>query len=316
MITKINLVDNSEQTLKPGEVKELKLENTWIDLKDPNEAEMKAILEKLDMPLNIVKPADLSTMADIHFAEESIVMYFASIGPELDPKNVTPITMIFSKNSLVTVRMKDMNAIDKAKKRLHKSKADSPCYVIYSIVDEMVTEYYTYLELVEDETAELEEKILENQREEILKDMFRLKSKLISFNKLLWYERGALFSLKKTEKPFVTSKMRTCFDDLHDDLARQIDIVETFREILSDGLDAYLSKVSNTINLSIKNLTTVMLYLTIITTVTTFPNTIATIFGIPVFGTNTDWRIILLLLALSTVFPLIWLLKKKWMRYE
>ena len=316
MITKINLIDNSESVISSKEIEKLKFENIWIDLKDPTQEEMKAVLEKIDLPLNIVKPNDISTMGDIHFTENSIVLFFSSIGPDFNPRDVTPVSMVFSRNFLVTIRMKEMNAFNKAKERLHKTKVDSPSYVVYSIIDEIATEYYAYLELVEDETVGLEEKILETPTQELLKDMFRLKSKLISFNKLLWYERGALFSLKRCEKDFLTGRMKTYFDDIHDDLTRQIGIVETFREILSDGLDAYLSRVSNMVNMSIKNLTVVMLYLTVITTITTFPNTVATIFGIPPFGNNVSWKIIVLLLFLSTFVPLIWLMKKKWMKFE
>ena len=95
-------------------------------------------------------------------------------------------------------------------------------------------------------------------------------------------------------------------------MTRQIDIVETYREILSDAINAYLSAVSNRINASIRKLTVVIFYLTIITTITSFPNTIATFFGISQFGT-TDYLIITFALALSIILPSLWLWKRKWL---
>jgi Mg2+ and Co2+ transporter CorA len=111
----------------------------------------------------------------------------------------------------------------------------------------------------------------------------------------------------------MNTKARELFATTHEDLTRQIDIVETYREILSDAINVHLSAVSNKINLSIKGLTVVIFYLTIVTTITSFPNTIATFFGISQFG-NTNIFIIILLVSLSTLLPLIWLWRKRWLK--
>jgi Mg2+ and Co2+ transporter CorA len=110
----------------------------------------------------------------------------------------------------------------------------------------------------------------------------------------------------------MVSKARTLFDTTHEDLTRQIDIVETYREILSDAINVHLSAISNKINLSIKSLTVVIFYLTIVTTITSFPNTVATFFGISQFG-NTNIIIVSVAILLSIVLPFIWLWKKNWL---
>ena len=138
---------------------------------------------------------------------------------------------------------------------------------------------------------------------------------MISFNKILWYERGLIFNLKKCGDSCMAAKARSLFDTTHEDLTRQIDIVETYREILSDAINVHLSAVSNKINLSIKSLTVVIFYLTIITTVTSFPNTVATFFGISQFG-NTNVIVIIALVLLSVVLPFVWLWRKKWLKLE
>jgi Mg2+ and Co2+ transporter CorA len=56
----------------------------------------------------------------------------------------------------------------------------------------------------------------------------------------------------------------------------------------------------------------VIFYLTIVTTVTSFPNTIATFFGIAQFG-NTDIFIVATALLASLILPIIWLWKKRWL---
>ena len=154
--------------------------------------------------------------------------------------------------------------------------------------------------------------MVEKTSQDTLKRIFKLKTNMISFNKILWYERGLIFNLHKCGDSCMAAKARSLFDTTHEDLTRQIDIVETYREILSDAINVHLSAISNKINLSIKGLTIVIFYLTIVTTITSFPNTVATFFGIAQFG-NTNIAIISLALLLSIVFPLIWLWRKNWL---
>jgi magnesium transporter len=138
---------------------------------------------------------------------------------------------------------------------------------------------------------------------------------MISFNKILWYERGILFNLRKSELDCISAKTRGFFDTGHEYLTRQIDIVSTYREVMTDAINLYLSTISNKINSSIKALTVIIFYLSVITTVTSFPNTIATFFGISQFG-STDFRIILVAVIVSTVLPMLWLWRKKWLKAE
>jgi magnesium transporter len=113
----------------------------------------------------------------------------------------------------------------------------------------------------------------------------------------------------------MTEKARSLFDTAHEFLTRQIDIVETYREIMTDAINVYLSAISNKINSSIKALTVVIFYLTVITTITSFPNTVATFFGISQFG-NTNAIVVFAAIILSMVLPLLWLWKRKWLRAD
>ena len=48
-------------------------------------------------------------------------------------------------------------------------------------------------------TAKIEEDVVEKTNSDILKRIFKLKSNMISFNKILWYERGLVFNLQKCD---------------------------------------------------------------------------------------------------------------------
>jgi magnesium transporter len=158
-------------------------------------------------------------------------------------------------------------------------------------------------------------KWLKKTSPDTLKKIFNMKTKLVGFNKKLWYERGLILNLKNCADSCIPLKIQRLFDTTHEDLTRQIDIVETYREIMSDAINVHLSAVSNKINLSIQSLTVVIFYLTVVTTLTSFPITVATFFGISQFG-QTNFGIILIAILLSIALPFIWLWRRKWLKYK
>jgi magnesium transporter len=313
MINAVDLGVNNERTVQPEEVKALNLSNVWLELVDPTENELLAVSEATQLPVNFLRLPKTDGYVDLRLEEGYGIINFLVMQDVLFTKKVYPVVMAFSKNFLVTIAKEEIQPIvNYAKERMSKVKIDPPSQVAYFILDEIVTNHYIHIEKLETLTANLEEEVVEKTSSETLKRIFKLKSNMISFNKILWYERGLIFNLHKCGDSCMAAKARALFDTTHEDLTRQIDIVETYREILSDAINVHLSAISNKINLSIKSLTVVIFYLTIVTTVTSFPNTVATFFGISQFG-NSNIAIVSVAILLSIVLPLVWLWKKNWL---
>jgi Mg2+ and Co2+ transporter CorA len=313
MIRIVNLGDNSEKTVQAQEAKELGLSNVWMELVEPTENELLAVSAATQVPVNFLRLPQTNGIVDLRLEQGYGIINFLFMQDVTLTKEAFPIVMVFSKNFLVTIAKKEIQSIiNTAKERMSKTKIDPPAQVTYFIIDEIVANHYLQIEKLENLTAKLEEEVVEKTSSNTLKKIFKLKSKMISFNKILWYERGLVFNLKKCDGNCMDAKTRALFDSTHEELTRQVDIVETYREILSDAINVHLSAISNKINLSIKSLTIVIFYLTIVTTVTSFPNTVATFFGISQFG-NTNIIIISVAILVSIVLPFVWLWRKNWL---
>ncbi|MEM3404155.1 MAG: CorA family divalent cation transporter [Nitrososphaeria archaeon] len=221
---------------------------------------------------------------------------------------------MISKEFLITVEKKDYRKIvDMVIERMRKKLNDPPSIVAYYILDEVIDNNFYHFQRMEEFTATVEEDVIERADINTIRKLFKLKSRTVSFNKILWYERGLIFNLRKTQASYVTAKARDLFETAHESLTRQIDIMESYREIMTDAINVYLSSISNKINSAIKDLTIVIFYLTVITTITSFPNTVATFFGISQFG-NTNYIIIYAAIILSMILPLVWLWKRRWLK--
>jgi Mg2+ and Co2+ transporter CorA len=315
MIRLVQLGNNSESIIEPQALVTKNLANMWLELVDPTEDEIKAVSDASALPASFLRLPQQG-MVNLRLEMGFGVIEFVVMKDVVETKENYPVILAFCKDFLVTVAPKDIEGIiNTAKERMSKSRVDPPSQVIYYILDEIVASHFEHLEVLEHLTSEIEEEVVEKTTPETLKKIFSLKSNMISFNKTLWYQRSLIFNLHKCGDNCMAAKARDLFLTTHEDLTRQIDIVETYREILSDAINVHLSATSNKINLSINALTIVIFYLTIVTTVTSFPNTIATFFGIAQFG-NTNVYIIATLLLASLILPIIWLWRRKWLNVK
>ena len=316
MIRGINLGDNSEKEIDPTLLQDLALDNIWLEITNPTENELQGIADKIGLSRHFLELPETDGAVNLRLEDDYSIINFLMVQDLTSTYETQPIVLVFSKAFLVTVsRGISQPVMDMAKERMSKTKVDPPAQVAYFIIDEIVSSHFGQMEKLEELASSIEEEVVEKTSPNTLRKIFNLKSRLVNFNKTLWYERGLIFNLKTCGDACMPAKTRSLFDTTHEDLTRQIDIVETYREIMSDAINVHLSAVSNKINLSIQSLTVVIFYLTIITTVTAFPNTVATFFGISRFG-NTDVWIIVAAIAVSIILPFVWLWRKNWLKYR
>jgi magnesium transporter len=314
MLRLVSLANDEELEVKLTDLTRVNMTGVWIEVIDPTKEELQKVAEVTGVPHDFLLLPTSGNVVNLRLEPDFGVINFLVVKELFETKRMNPFALVFAKDFLVTVaKNEDQRLIKLAKERMDKVKVDQPSVVAFYLIDEIVSDHFTLLERIEQIAARLEEQVVEKTDQSLVKKILRSKSRLTSFNKILWYERGLIFNLKKSDAPFLSTKAKNLFDSTHEYLTRQIDIVETYREILSDSINAYLSTVSNRINFSIRALTLVTLYLTIITTITSFPNTVATFFGISQFGETTSW-IIFALLGLSILLPSLWLWRRKWLR--
>jgi magnesium transporter len=314
MLRLVSLANNEELEISLDDLQQAKLTAIWLEVVDPTKDELQKVVDVSGIPLDFLLLPESHNVVNLRLEPDFGVINFVIVREIFGKKRINPIVLAFSKSFLVTVaKSEDQRVINLAKQRLDKVKVDQPAVTAFYLIDEIVADHFIHLEHIEDLASRLENDVVEKTDVTLVKRILRAKSSLTSFNKILWYERGLVFNLKKSDAIYLSAKAKSLFDSTHEYLTRQIDIVETYREILSDSINAYLSTVSNKINFSIRALTLVTLYLTIITTITSFPNTVATFFGIAQFGNTNPW-IVFAIIILSILLPSLWLWKRKWLK--
>lgn len=144
--------------------------------------------------------------------------------------------------------------IRKGKWRIRKMNAD---YLMYSIVDSIIDNYFIVLEHIEDEVEILQDDLMKNPTPKTLQDIQRLKQNLITLRKSIRPVREILGALERTESELIDDKLQAYIRDAYDHTVQIIDTIETFRDIIAGSLDIYLSSLSNKMNQVMKVLTVI-----------------------------------------------------------
>jgi magnesium transporter len=184
--------------------------------------------------------------------------------------DVREIDAFIGSDYIVTVHYGSSKAIDEIEKRLalNARHFERPDEVLHSVIDVVVDRYLPTLDHIGDTIDTVEDALLINPDVGLLETIFDLKRGLLQFRRAVSAQRELLNMLIRDDTRFIQQDMRIYFRDVYDHAVRAMDLVETYRDLLTGGLDIYLTQMANRTNDVVKGLTilaTIMLPLTLIT---------------------------------------------------
>jgi magnesium transporter len=124
------------------------------------------------------------------------------------------------------------------------------------------------LDTIAEEVSEIESEVLERPEPPVLRRIFKMKRYLIDFRRHAGGMREVVNQLMRREDGFLGDDLDPFLRDVYDHIVRTVDLIETYRDLLSTSTDIYLSAVANRTNQIMKVLTvwgTVALPLVVIT---------------------------------------------------
>ncbi|MCC6429853.1 MAG: magnesium and cobalt transport protein CorA, partial [Gemmatimonadaceae bacterium] len=93
--------------------------------------------------------------------------------------------------------------------------------------------------------------------EDVLRDIFTVKRLVLSLRRYLQPSREVMNILTNRPSTLLTPDVQIYFRDIYDHVLRINDALDTYRELLSSTMDAYLTQVSNRLATSTKGLSLV-----------------------------------------------------------
>lgn len=142
--------------------------------------------------------------------------------------------------------------IKSAKGNIRKQGAD---YLLYALIDAIVDSYFLILERVGNSSEDIEQQLMEEPKKQVLQDIYSLKREMIYLSSSIWPLREVVGNLTRTDSTLIKENTRLYIRDVYDHIIQILDIIESYRDILTGMLDTYLSSISNKTNDVMKVLT-------------------------------------------------------------
>jgi magnesium transporter len=252
----------------------------WLDLEGTDDEVLTLLHEVFKIhPLAVEDVREFHQRPKIEDYDDfvSIVVYGArALGEPL-----TEVHCFYAERFLVSVHRDEVPAVADACHTLGRLHTDRRLVALYRLLDALVDTMFPYLSAMDERIDELQDQIFVNPKESQLADLFGLKRELVTMRKMVTPQRDMVSTMmaQVVTIPGMTAESERYVRDLYDHLIRISDMVDSYRDLLSGSLDAYMSMVSNRLN-------DVMKQLTIIATVF-LPLSFLTGF----FGQNLGWLV-------------------------
>jgi len=247
----------------------------WWDLNTPTEEEQTCLSEYFHFhPLAIE-----DCVADVHHPKVDYYetyLYLVIHGVDVDRTQIEgfapkELDIFLGKNYLLTFHKKEARSV---KEVLRRCRENTPIFeygldfVLYSVLDILVTNYMPVLETIEDDLDSCEEEVFSNPEPEVLRKILLMKRTLMTLKKTVFPQREVINHLARNEYEFVNVKTQVYFRDVYDMLYRMAEMTESFRDVTTALVETYLSTISNRLNEIMKILTlfaTIFMPLTVLT---------------------------------------------------
>jgi magnesium transporter len=137
------------------------------------------------------------------------------------------------------------------------SRDRGPSFIVYHICEFLVENLEPMLDGLDDRVDALEDEVIVTAGESAVQQLFSLKRDSVELRRRLAPLRDVLQRLGAHGVPYIEPEVEVYFRDAHDDIMRDLELLDTYRDILTSALDLHLSSVSNKLNQVMKQLTIV-----------------------------------------------------------
>jgi magnesium transporter len=246
----------------------------WVDLAEPTPDEARVLTDIFHFhPLSVE-----DALSEIHWPKvEQYVGYLYLIlhGIDFDRGRrefaTRDVDFFLGRNYLVTVhdgRSRSIATLRMICDQHEHVLAEGAAAVMHRIVDSMVENYRPEIDALEEQIEKLEEEAIVGQQGDLMSSILAVKRDLASLRRVVVPQRDVVGRLARREFPLINDEITYRFRDVYDQFVRLTEEAILFQDRISGVLEAYLSTVSNRLNVVVKVLTvisTIFLPLTVLT---------------------------------------------------
>jgi magnesium transporter len=289
----------------------------WVDLDNPTDEEVKAILENTFQfhPLAIEDCLTPSSLPKLEDYETYLFIVTHAVDFSRNDKFAgTELDLFLGKEYLVTFHRDPLKSVQATVDRVVKSSgviARGPDRLAHTLLDFLVDNFQPVIAELGTELEELEENILaKTSGDKFVNEILHVRGDFSRLRSIVRPQRDLIDRLARGDSKLIRPLMLPYFRDLRDNLARLEETAATYHERLLMAFDIYLNKAAFEANEGIK-------FLTALTAVTIPAMLIGTWYGMnfermPELHSPHGYIYAFTLTVVSTLLMVLYLKKKRW----
>lgn len=186
-------------------------------------------------------------------------------------------------NYLITFHDSPVEEVADLKKQVREKSlllSRGPDFLLQELLERIITNYFPRLEAFEERVNDLEDIILDERKRlrNVPSMLFEMKREVIAMKRVIYPQRELFLKLSRPEFPqLVSEHAMLYFRDNYDHIYRIGELVDGYREMLTNLFEAHYSIVSFRLNDIVRTLT---LFTTILMPMTVISG---------IYGMNFDW---------------------------
>lgn len=274
----------------------------WIDLEEASEHTLRSLAETLGLhQLTVEDIVERNQRAKVEYTDGTmhLVLFALAYDGEVVP---IELDIVLGPRFLLTshtVSWRPLDAPNIRRNGVAHYLGAGPDHMLWAVVDAAVDGYFPVFDRLGDEIDELQADVLRRPSSWLVERLFGVRRDLLTIRHAINPAREVFNQLTNRENPLIDPARVIYFRDVYDHLIRLSDEADSYRELVSTTLDAYLSTVNN-------NLSEVMKRLTAVTVILAGVGAVAGIFGMSEAGLALEfteapgfWIITVLVVALG-----------------
>lgn len=286
-------------------------EGCWVNMVNPTEDELGTVVGQTGVELPFLKAAlDDEETSRIEMEEGYTLLIVDVPVSEQDDDgrflfSTLPLGIIVCPKAVITVALKETSVVeDFAKGLVRGAETSQKTRFILMLMLRAASRYLFHLRQIEKASTRIEGELYKSQKNKELIQLLKLEKSLVFFNTSLKSTETTLEKLLRGRILKLYEEDQDLLEDVIIEFKQAIEMADIYSSILSGTMDAFASVISNNLNIIMKVLTLITIFMTIPTVVFSYYG-----MNVDVLPYATSWfPIVLSLVAVGGVWVF---LKKK-----
>lgn len=307
----VNLNDELKETNSPKDISEEK-KWIWVDLNEPTKEESEILVDYFNFhPLSVEDATQVQQRPKFKQYDDYQFIVFHAL--DLKTLESEEVDIFIGDDFIVTFHRERYEEIDTIKRKLFNEtiEINEPKDILLHILDDIVDNYFPFIYDIEDKVFNFEDRHnLDITTKTLIDDTFDLRQELLIIKRTVQPMKDLVYRMREGKVLHLNEQQFLYITHINDHLMKQMEMVDSSREMTSDIRDNYISLNSFKMN-------NIMKILTIYSVVFMPLTLIAGIYGMnftnmPELEWHDGYYIVLVIMAVIAIIMLIVFKKKRW----